>query len=77
MIREFNSARSQLLKHCDDLHKQTRMEILRMQREVKSKIKECSRIRKLAKKVLLDRSDIEQFFLESLEYVREQINLNQ
>lgn len=77
MIREFNDSRGQLLSDCDHLHEQTRLEILRLQKEVHSKSKECSKIRKLAKRVLMDRSDIERFFLESLEYVREQINLNQ
>ncbi|KAF6029906.1 CCDC176 [Bugula neritina] len=41
------------------------------------KTKECSRVRKLAKKILTERNDIERFFLESLDHVKQEILLNQ
>lgn len=77
MIREFTDERQTLLNQCDALHDATRQQIAKLQRAVDSKTKECSRIRKLARKVLVERNEIERFFLESLEYVRQEIQLNQ
>ena len=77
MIREFSDERQVILSECDALHEATRHEIVRLQMEVDSKTRECSRIRKLARKVLVERNEIERFFLESLDYVRQEIQLNQ
>ncbi|XP_067943520.1 basal body-orientation factor 1-like [Watersipora subatra] len=77
MIREFKESRRQLLSDCDDVHNQSRQKILRLQREVELKTKECSRVRKLARKILAERNEIERFFLESLQLVKEEILHNQ
>lgn len=76
MIREFNTERRQLLSECDQLHAETRQSILHLQQQVTEKTKECTRVRKLAKKILTDRNNIERFFLESIELVRLQIDYN-
>lgn len=41
------------------------------------KTRECAKIKKLARNILGQRTDIERFFLESLDEVRKEIALNQ
>lgn len=77
MIREFSYERRQLLGHCDAIHDESRQEIQGLQKAVEAKTRECAHIRKLARKILLERNDIERFFLESLEHVKQQILHNQ
>lgn len=77
MIRELSDERQEILSGCDALHEATRHQMVSLQMEVDSKTRECSRIRKLARRVLVERNEIERFFLESLDYVRQEIQLNQ
>ena len=76
MIREFNTERRQLLNDCDKMHARKRQTISQLQQQVAEKSKECLRVRRLAKKILTDRTDIERFFLDSIELVRLQIDYN-
>ena len=76
-IREFNYERKRLLSQCDAIHEKSRHEIMKLQQAVDTKTRECSRIRQLAKKILSERNDIERFFLESLQHVKQEIHYNQ
>lgn len=60
--------------HYDEEH--NKMEIARLNRGLELKTKEMNRVKKLAKNILNQRSEMENFFLESLEYVKTEIVQN-
>lgn len=60
--------------HYNEEH--NKMEIARLNRALELKTKEMNRVKKLAKNILDQRGDMENFFLESLEYVKGEIVRN-
>ncbi|XP_078263352.1 basal body-orientation factor 1-like [Rhinoraja longicauda] len=73
MAAEFETAK-QKMKQENELRMATsQVEIERLGALVKLKDKEMNRVKKLAKNILDERTDVEMFFLQSLEEVRQQI----
>ena len=53
-----------------------RIEITKLQRMVELKSKEMNKVKKLARNILDQRTEVERFFLESLEEVKKEIVAN-
>lgn len=76
VVREFEAERATLLQKSEDETRNCRAEISRLQRIVELKTKEMNRVKRLAKTILDQRTEVEQFFLDSLEYVKNEIVRN-
>ncbi|CAF3925728.1 unnamed protein product, partial [Adineta steineri] len=75
-IQEFNVERTNLVEQSSHLHESSRNEILKLQRTLELKTKEMIKIKKLAKIIIEQRSELETFFLDALQHVKKQINFN-
>lgn len=76
VVREFEDERMTLLNNAREETKASRAEIARLQRVNEMKSREMTRVKRLAKNILDQRTDIERFFLDSLEYVKNEITAN-
>lgn len=76
VVREFEVERENLIRKCKSEMDANAAEVEYLRRAMDLKNKEMNRVKKLAKNILQQRADIEQFFLESLDYVRKQIATN-
>ncbi|KAM7444118.1 hypothetical protein ABFA07_007291 [Porites harrisoni] len=76
VVREFEAERAALERKAEDDTRNSRAEIARLQRVVELKTREMNRVKRLAKTILDQRTEVEQFFLESLEYVKNEIVRN-
>uniref|UniRef100_A0A1I8IPR3 Basal body-orientation factor 1 n=1 Tax=Macrostomum lignano TaxID=282301 RepID=A0A1I8IPR3_9PLAT len=77
LVREFDTDRAETeARHRAELANSV-SEIDKLKRLMELRNKETSRLRKLAKNILDQRSDMERFFLEALDNVREEIAANQ
>lgn len=54
-----------------------KIELAKLQRVIDLKTREMNKVKRLAKNILDQRTELERFFLESLEQVRNEINANQ
>ncbi|UJR14692.1 hypothetical protein I4U23_001685 [Adineta vaga] len=75
-IDEFDVERKQLIEKSHRLHESSRNEIVRLQRNLESKTKEMIKVKKLAKIIIEQRSELETFFLDALQHVKKQIAFN-
>lgn len=73
MAAEFETAKQQMKQEIELRMATSQVEIERLGAVVKLKDKEMNRVKKLAKNILDERTDVEMFFLQSLEEVRQQI----
>ena len=64
------------MKTCKVQLESSATEIDKLTKTLELKTKEMNKVKKLAKNILEQRSEIERFFLESLDYVRKQIVTN-
>ena len=76
VVREFELERSNIMKTCKVQLESSATEIDKLTKTLELKTKEMNKVKKLAKNILEQRSEIERFFLESLDYVRKQIVTN-
>ncbi|XP_015756974.1 PREDICTED: basal body-orientation factor 1-like [Acropora digitifera] len=76
VVREFEAERAALVQTAENETRNSRAEISRLQRIVELKTKEMNRVKRLAKTILDQRTEVEQFFLDSLEYVKNEIVRN-
>lgn len=77
MSREFDTTRKDLLTRSRIENEASKIEIAKLQRVIELKNKEMNKVKRLAKNILDQRTELERFFLESLEQVRMEINANQ
>ena len=75
-MREFETERENILQKCKIELESGKIEIEKLNKTLEYKNKETNKIKKLAKNILEQRSDIERFFLDSLDYVKKQIVTN-
>ncbi|XP_051866421.1 basal body-orientation factor 1-like [Pristis pectinata] len=73
MVAEFETAKQKMKQETDLKMATSQVEIARLGAVIKLKDKEMNRVKKLAKNILDQRTDVEMFFLQSLEEVRQQI----
>lgn len=76
VVREFETERASLVQKSEYETRSCRAEISRLQRIMELKTKEMNRVKRLAKTILDQRTEVEQFFLDSLEYVKNEIIRN-
>lgn len=76
VVREFEYERENLIKKCKSELESNSMEVEQLRRAMELRNKEAIKMKRLAKNILQQRDDIEQFFLDSLDYVRKQILTN-
>lgn len=76
MVQEFEQERKLLQqKHSEQLHQATG-ELTTMRRQYELQTREMNHVKRLAKRILDQRSEVEQFFLEALSHVRKEISAN-
>ncbi|XP_063712972.1 basal body-orientation factor 1-like [Symsagittifera roscoffensis] len=77
IVSEFEEEKARILHSAEGELQDSRMEIERLRRVLDLKTKENVKIKFLARNILDQRSEMERFFLDSLEQVREEIAVNQ
>ena len=77
VVHEFEVERAQLQAQLKQMAGERDTQLGKMTTQLKARDRELKTIRRLAKDILRQRSDVEQFFLDSLQLVREQISASQ
>ena len=76
-MREFETERRLITDGARVESEAARVEIAKLQRMIEMKTKEMSKVKRLAKSILDQRTELERFFLEALEQVKMEIEANQ
>ena len=77
VVREFGTEQSLSAEKAQLENRSALVEVSKLQRVLEIKTKELSKIKRLAKNILDQRSEVETFFLDALEHVRLEITDNQ
>ncbi|XP_013388908.1 basal body-orientation factor 1 [Lingula anatina] len=77
VVREFERDRQALIEKFQIENESSKNEIVKLQRTVELKTKEMNKVKRLARNILDQRTQIERFFLEALENVKSEIAANQ
>jgi hypothetical protein len=75
-VQDFDRERKLLLERLHSENEVSFIEIAKLRRTLELKTKELSRIKKLAKNILDQRTEVEQFFLDALEKVKTEVITN-
>lgn len=75
-MREFELERESIITRCKTELESSSIELDKLRKTLDLKNKEMNKVKKLAKNILEQRSDIERYFLDSLDYVKQQVNAN-
>ena len=73
VVREFEVEQKSLTEKSRTENESSRVEITKLQRTIDLRTKEMNRVKRLARNILDQRTEVEQFFLDSLEYVKKEI----
>ncbi len=76
MVREFEQERDEIIRKSHTENETNKVEVEKLRRTLELRNKEMNKVKKLAKNILEQRSDIERYFLESLDFVRKQVATN-
>ncbi|XP_064623880.1 basal body-orientation factor 1-like [Lineus longissimus] len=77
MAREFEVEKDEII-HTNRIHNEsTQKELVKLQRMVELKNREMNKVKRLARNILDQRTEMERFFLDSLEHVKMEIAANQ
>ena len=76
VVREFEHERTNIIKQCKTEMDSSIIELEKTKKTLELRNKEMNTVKKLAKNILEQRSEIERFFLDSLDYVKHQIISN-
>jgi hypothetical protein len=77
VAREFNSEKRYLSEKMRTENESACKELVKLNRTLELKSREMSRVKKLAREILEQRTEVERFFLEALEHVRKEIAATQ
>lgn len=77
MSREFSTEKRTIVQQARTENEAAKIELAKLQRVIDLKTREMNKVKRLAKNILDQRTELERFFLESLEQVRNEINANQ
>lgn len=77
MAREFNTEKHTLAHKMRTENESACRELVKLNRTLELKSREMTRVKRLAREILDQRTEVERFFLESLEQVRKEIAANQ
>ena len=73
VVHEFETDRSGLIEKAQIENQSSKVEISKLQRTVDLKTREMNKVKKLARNILEQRTEMERFFLEALEQVKIEI----
>ena len=76
VVNEFETERKELVLKAQIENESSRVEISKLQRTVDLKTREMNKVKKLARNILEQRTEMERFFLEALEQVKIEIAAN-
>lgn len=76
VVQEFEMEHTSIVTKSSIENKSSKTEIEKLQRTIELRTKEMNRVKKLARNILEQRTEIEQFFLESLAHVKKEIVAN-
>lgn len=77
VVREFETERELITDNARIESEAARVELAKLQRVIEMKTQEMSKVKRLAKNILDQRTELERFFLESLAEVKLEIAANQ
>ena len=77
MAREFTTEKRAIMERSRIETEASKIELAKLQRVIELKTKEMNKVKRLAKNILDQRTELERFFLESLEHVKREIAANQ
>jgi len=72
-VREFEVEQGALVAKTNDEMEWSRTEIAKLQRVIQLKTKEMNKVKKLARNILDQRTEVERFFLDALDQVKKEI----
>ncbi|XP_078590461.1 basal body-orientation factor 1-like isoform X2 [Branchiostoma floridae x Branchiostoma japonicum] len=76
VVQEFETERGAIFTQTMVETESSRVEIAKLQRVLDMKDREMRKVKKLARNILDQRTEVERFFLDSLEYVKQEIAAN-
>ena len=76
IVHEFEIERKSLVERNRIENQSSKIEMSKMQRMLELKSREMNRVKKLARNILGQRTEMERFFLEALEHVKTEISAN-
>ncbi len=76
LVQEFQQERQSLEQSYTTRHAQLEAELQGLQRRSELQDRETIHVKKLARKILDQRSELEEFFLEALAHVKKEIETN-
>ncbi|XP_064602110.1 basal body-orientation factor 1-like [Liolophura sinensis] len=77
VVMEFDTERGDILARAKIENEAAQVELDKLQRVIELKSKEMNKVKRLARNILDQRTELERFFLESLEQVKREISANQ
>lgn len=77
MSREFNNEKRAIVEKFRIETEASKIELAKLQRIIELKTKEMNKVKRLAKNILDQRTELERFFLEALDTVKTEISANQ
>ena len=72
-MREFEVEQGALVAKTDGEMEWSRVEIAKLQRIIQLKTKEMNRVKKLARNILDQRTEVERFFIDALDQVKKEV----
>lgn len=77
MSREFNTEKRAITEKFRIEAEASKIELAKLQRVIELKTKEMNKVKRLAKNILDQRTELERFFLDALDQVKREIAANQ
>lgn len=77
MAREFNTEKRAIIEKYRIEAEASKIELAKLQRVIELKTKEMNKVKRLAKNILDQRTELERFFLDALDQVKHEIAANQ
>ena len=72
-VREFEVEQGALVAKTNDEMEWSRVEVEKLQRIIQLKTKEMNKVKKLARNILDQRTEVERFFLDALDQVKKEV----
>jgi len=72
-VREFEVEQGALAAKTNDEMEWSRLEVAKLQRIIELKTKEMNKVKKLARNILDQRTEVERFFLDALDHVKKEV----
>jgi len=77
VVREFETEKKAIVQRSDIQNEAGKVELVKLQRVIELKTREMNKVKRLAKNILDERSELERFFLASLDQVKGEVAANQ